>query len=80
MKTLIALIVFVLLAGCASITGMGGGPVNFGDGTWSKCQYEKDGMKFWLPIQNAPPIGTIQPDGTVIGCELIPKIPVEPVE
>jgi hypothetical protein len=78
MKYLLVLFALLFLSGCASLTGAGGStgePINYTDGTWSKCKFSKDGAEYWLPMQNAPPIGTTQPDGTVISCELIPKTP-----
>jgi len=75
MKLLITALFLGLLSGC--LGGLPGVPISYNDGTWSKCQYEKAGTKFWVPVQNAPPIGTEQPDGTVIKCEPIPKSSLE---
>jgi len=74
LKNFILLIILITTTSCASLTGASGTPsepINYNDGTWSKCKYTKGKTEYWMPMQNAPPVGTVQPDGTVISCEPI---------
>jgi len=70
-KTLLTLITLVLLSGCTT----DGSPVNFNDGTWSKCTYtDKKGGAKALPLQlGGSPLTWIEPDGTGVDCVGIPK-------
>lgn len=77
-----AIMAIVIFEGCAAMQGMiegvGMEPVDLNDGTWSRCEYTKrDGTTYWAHIPNslAPQVGTEQPDGTVVKCESVPKIP-----
>lgn len=72
---IVAIAISLSMGGCAALQqSMGMAPVDYNDGTWSKCQLQtKSGDKYWVPIQNAAPIGTERNDGTIISCEPIPK-------
>ena len=67
------ILIFVLLfSACASLTGLP--EVNYNDGTWSNCLFQKDEIKVDIPMQNVPPVGTNIPgQGVLVKCESIPK-------
>lgn len=87
MRIMAALIAILLFESCAAmqgmIQGMGMEPVDLNDGTWSRCEYTKpNGTFYWAHVPNsiAPQVGTEQPDGTVVACKALPRIPALKVE
>ena len=75
MKTLLQLVIILFITLFITIGCGGGMGINFQDGSWSACYYEKDGKKKGpFPVQVLPGLPLVwEEDGWGVRCEPIPS-------